>query len=215
MQLIGKIALISVFLLSSFSLKSQLDFKPTSSVRFDMGLPAILETATNRAFRDLMQGLASVSGAYQYTLDNSLSFGAGAQYTLFNVNEFRNNFDLSGNLHIVGLYGRVGVEKYYGSFGVDYGLKVGYTNNFSHTSICLEENGEANVSGGGLYVPEFKISYMINEYSAFAANLSYTFHSFRFTPETVCVDQFPGLSVDDHATRTSYLTFGFGYIYYF
>ena len=212
------IVFVIVLLISfgSFKTTAQADFEPSGSFRVDIGLPATLEAATNGAFRDLMQGLLNVSPSYQYTFPMSLSVALGGRYTLFNVNEFKNNFNLSGNLHIIGGFAKVGREKFYGKLGVDYGLKVGYTRNYSATSICMEETGKASYDEAIFVEPIFSLSYMVDEKNAFTLfNLAYTFHGFRFTPETVCVDVFPGISEDRQRLRTSYLTFGFGYAHYF
>lgn len=207
------------FLASQFNhLVAQVDYEPESSFRVEMGLPAPLEFATNRPFKDLLHGLVNLSVGYQYNLENKATFGFGAKYVLFNVNEFRNNFNLSGTLHLVGAYGRVGYEQYWGNLGLDMGVKVGYMNHFSSTNYCKENFGRASRTEGGMVEPNLSMSLIVgeNENSAFNLfNIAYAFHSFRFTPEMVCVENFPGQDLKSLETRTTYLTFGFGYIYYF
>lgn len=196
--------------------KAQVDYEPETSIRVELGLPAALEVASNRAFKDLLQGLMNLSVGYQRTFENSFSIGFGARYVLFNVNEFRNNFNLSGQLHFVGGFGRVGFEKYFGNLGIDYGLKWGYAYNISNMNTCVELNGKASISEGGFVEPNFSMQYLVNDSNAFTlVNLAYAFHSMRFQPGTVCVDDFPGLSESDVRNRTSYLTLGFGYTHFF
>lgn len=203
-------------LVTNSNIKAQVDYDPEYSLRVELGLPAILEIASNKAFRDLMQGLVNLSVGYQRTLDNKLAFAVGARYVLFNVNEFRNNFDLAGQLHFVGAYGRVGYEKFYGNLGVDFGLKWGYGFNISDMNICQELNGRPSITEGGFVEPNFSMQYLVNDRNAFTLfNIAFAFHSMRFQPQTVCVDNFPGLGESDLSGRTSYLTLGFGYTHFF
>ena len=196
----------------------QVDFEPNSSVRVSLGLPAPLEIATNRPFKDFLHGLVDLSVGYQYDLDSYYTFGLGGKYVLFNVNEFRNNFGLSGTLHLFGAYGRVGYERFWGNLGLDMGVKVGFMNHFSLTNYCKEQLGRANRTEGGFVEPNISMSFIVgeNENSAFDFfNISYAFHAFRFTPEMVCADNFPGQTLESLDVRTTYLTFGFGYTYFF
>src|SRR5690554_8141637 len=110
-QLIFILLLIS----SIFTVNAQAGFSPSSSFKVEIGLP---NNATNYAFRDLMQGLVIVTPSYQYTFENSFSFGAGLRYGFFNVNEFKNNIGMSGGAHIAGVFGKIGQEKYYGNFEI-------------------------------------------------------------------------------------------------
>lgn len=198
--------------LSSYS---QADFKPKASFRADVGLPSMLEVATNKGFRDLMQGMVNVAPAFQYTFDNTIAVGTGFRYTFFNVNEFKNNFEMTGNLHFLGVYGKIGREEYWDKLGVDYGIRVGYNVVLSNTNFCREIHGEPKMTDGGFVEPTFNMSYMINENQAFSYGFGYAFHSLRFSPQTVCVDDFPGISHNNLNARTSYLTFSFGYVFYF
>jgi hypothetical protein len=197
---------------------AQVDYEPDNSLRVEFGLPAPLEVATNRAFKDLLHGLVNVSVGLQHNIKNNATFGIGAKYVLFNVNEFRNNFNLSGTIHLIGAYGRAGYERFWGNLGVDMGLKVGYMNHLSMTNFCEEELGRPKRSEGVFFEPNFSMSLIVgeNENSAFNLfNIAYAFHSFRFTPDMVCVENFPGIESSALNTRTSYLTFGFGYTYFF
>jgi hypothetical protein len=197
---------------------AQVDYEPENSFRVELGLPAPLELATNRPFKDLLHGLINVSVGFQHNLENKATVGFGGKYVLFNVNEFRNNFDLSGTIHLAGAYGRIGYEEFWGNLGLDMGLKVGYMNHFSVTNFCQENLGSPNRTEGGFFEPNISMSLIVgeNENSAFNLfNIAYAIHSFRFTPEMVCVDNFPGQTLESLDVRTSYLTFGFGYTYFF
>ncbi|MCC5923510.1 MAG: hypothetical protein JJT77_06975 [Crocinitomicaceae bacterium] len=192
------------------------DFEPSFSFRAEVGLPAALEVSTNKGFRDLLTGIVNVSPFVQYTMENKFTVGGGLKYTMFNVNEFRNNFDLSGNIHMFSGFIKIGREEFFGKLGVDYGVKFGYGINLFDTNFCREELGRANESYDFMIEPGVSLIYMVNENSAFyIGQLAYAVHSFNFTPDKVCVTNFPGIGPDQLRNRTSYLTFGFGYSYYF
>jgi len=207
---------ISLLVFFSSVVQAQLDFKPKSSFRVEIGLPATLEVATNPAFRDMMQGLVNVAPSFQYTLENTISFGAGLRYTLFNVNEFKNTIDLEGSIQMVGAYARVGSERYWGQLGVDYGVNVGYNYSIAMTNKCQEPGKAPTVNTGWFVEPTFGLSYIVDEKNAWTLiNLKYAIHDFKYQPAVMCVDNFPGFNADEISGRTSYLSFGFGYIHYF
>lgn len=210
------VCFFSINLSINCALAQSNDFEPSLSFRAEVGLPAALELSTNKGFRDLLTGIVNVSPFVQYTLDNKYTIGGGLKYTMFNVNEFRNNFDLSGNIHLLSGFVKFGKEEFFGKLGVDYGVKFGYGINFFDTNFCREELGRANQSYDFMIEPNVSLIYMVNENSAFyIGQLAYAVHSFNFTPDKVCVTNFPGIGPDDLNVRTSYLTFGFGYSYYF
>ena len=188
----------------------------SNALRVEFGLPGALDLSTNKAFRDFMTGIANTSLGYQYAFENSLSIELGAKYVLFRVNEFRNNFDLSGNVHIAGGYLKLGSDKYYSNWGINYGVKVGYAYNFADVNKCIDAKGQAGMTEGWLIEPNFTISYLVDERSSFTIlNLTHMFNKFAFSPNFVCMEDFPAISPDTYRVRTTFFTFGFGYTYYF
>jgi len=188
----------------------------SNALRIEFGLPGALDLSTNKSFRDFMTGIANTSLGYQYVFESSLSLEIGAKYALFRVNEFRNNFDLSGNVHIAGAYFKVGSDKYYSNWGINYGVKVGYAYNIADVNKCHDAIGESGRTEGWLIEPNFTISYLVDERNSFTIlNLTHTFNKFAFSPQFVCMEDFPAIPPDTYRVRTSFFTFGFGYTYYF
>lgn len=188
----------------------------SNALRVEFGLPGSLDLSTNQAFRDYMTGIANTSLGYQYAFENSLSLEVGMKYALFRVNEFRNNFDLSGNLHIAGAYLKVGSDKYYNNWGINYGVKFGYAYNFADVNKCQDSLGRASRTEGWLIEPNFTVSYLVDERNSFTIlNITHTFNQFAFDPSFVCMEDFPGIPLDKLNNRTSFFTFGFGYTFYF
>lgn len=206
--------LLFIFAVSNITV-AQKDFEPTGSLRVDVGLPATLEVATNAGFRDLLTGLLNTAVYYQNTIFGSITLGVGGKYTLFNVNEFKNNIDLEGNIHLLTGFGKIGYERYYGMLGVEYSIRAGYSYNFSSTNFCKEELGRAKMTNSWMIEPGFTLSYVIDERNAWTlCHLSYSFYDFRFNEEFVCVENLPGFNQERLSGRTSFLTFGFGYTHY-
>lgn len=201
------------FLFGLFSMAySQKDFTPNGSFKIEIGLP---NNVTNKAFKELMQGLAIVTPSYQYTFDNSLSIGAGLRYGFFNVNEFKNNIGMNGALHTTGAFIKIGQEKFYGKFGLDYGVRIGYSMNFFATNKNKELHGKPFVDNSGFVEPTIGFGLMASENSSFRLALGYAFHTFKFRPELMGVDKFSGIDPSSLDEITTYFTIGFGYSFYF
>ena len=207
---------LSILLLFTFGLSaiaySQKDFTPNGSFKLEIALP---NNMTNKAFKELMQGLVVLTPSYQYTFDNSFSIGGGFRYGFFNVNEFKNNIGMFGGLHLAGAFLKIGQEKFYGKFGLDYGVRVGYSMNFFATNKNKELLGKPFVNDGGFVEPTIGFSLMASENSSFRLALGYTFNAFKFRPEQMGVDKFSGVDPSTLNVITTYFTIGFGYSFYF
>ncbi|MEX2485153.1 MAG: hypothetical protein WED10_11355 [Brumimicrobium sp.] len=206
------IFLVFLFFLATFHSIGQTEFQPNGSFKVEIGLPNI---ATNAAYKDLMQGLVVVTPSYQHTFDNTFSIGAGLRYSYFNVNEFKNNANISGGMHMAGAFGKIGIEKFYGNFGVDYGVRIGYTMNVSSTNAIIEENGDPYVFDGGFVEPTLGLALMADEKSSFRFAVGYAFHGFVYQPHHIGLDEFSGMNDDNLDVISTYFTVGFGYSYYF
>lgn len=211
-NIMKRLIILSILLSSVLTAQSQVDFDPKGSFKVEVGLP---NNVSNYAFRDLMQGLVVVTPSYQYTFDNTLSVGAGLRYGFFNVNEFKNNIDMAGGMHIAGLFAKVGREKFYGNLGVDYGVRVGYSFNFFDTNKNEELRGKPYVNDGLFVEPTLGLSLMSTEKTSFRLALGYAMHSFEFTPNQLGIEQFSGMDQSKLDKLTSYFTIGFGYSFYF
>jgi hypothetical protein len=207
-----KLIVLLILLGSVFTAQTQIDFVPNTSFKVEVGLPNNL---SNVAFRELMQGLVVITPSYQYTFNNSISLGAGICYGFFNVNEFKNNIEMSGSMHITGVFAKVGSEKFYGNFGVDYGIRVGYSNNFFTTNTNEETRGKPYSNDGMFVEPTLGLALMATEKTSFRLALAYSLHSLKFTPYQMGVSKFTGIDPAQLDRITSFFTIGFGYSYYF
>lgn len=201
-----------IFICSIFVSQAQSTISPRSSFKVQIGLPS---NTSNKAFRSIMQGLVILTPSYQYTFESSLALGAGLRYGFFNVNEFKNNANLSGGMHSVGAFIKVGQEKYFGKFGLDYGLRMGYTFNYFLTNQNKFKNQNPYSNNSFLIEPTISFSLMATEKTSFNFFLAYGVQTFKFRPNQVGLDYFSGISKEDNNQITSYFTIGFGYSYFF
>lgn len=206
--------IIFLFLLGVpfIGMAQQSDFEPKGSFNIEVSLP---NNTSNKAFKELMQGLVVITPHYQYTFSNTISVGGGLYYGYFNINEFKNNIALAGGLHIGGAFVKIGQEKYYGKFGLDYGVRVGYSMNYFITNKNKDLYDRPYNNDGGFIEPILGLSLMSNDNTSFKLALGYTFHNFKFQPHQVGTDQFSGFSQDDFSKISTYFSIGFGYSYYF
>ncbi len=204
--------IFSILIIANTNSFAQTDFAPKGSFKVEIALP---NNATNSAFRDLMQGLVCLTPSYQHTLDNTLSFGFGLRYNYFDVNEFKNTVGLAGGMHTAGVFGKIGQEKFYGNFGVDYGVRIGYSMNFFATNKNEELLGGAYSNDAGFVEPHLGLALTANENTSFRLVLGYAFHGFEFRPNQVGLENFAGVNADQLNAITTYFTIGFGYSYYF
>jgi len=205
------VTLIAFCFLNS-SLAQTDEFQPAGSFKAEIGLA---NNISNEAFRDLMQGLFNITAGYQYTLPSSLSLGAGIRHNYFTVNQFKNNVDLRGGIHFGGIYGKIGIEKYYGQFGIDIGVRGGFNMMFSTTNKCDLTAGGPSLFNGAFIEPVINLGLLADERSSFYLNLTYAIHSFKFEPFHVCEDDFSSYSERGLDNLTSYFVIGFGYSFYF
>ena len=196
-----------------FSNSNAQNISPKASFHVNFGLPI---NTKNEPFKGIMQGLLNTSAHFQYTLDNSLCFGIGANYTYFSLNEFKIAEANKGGILMPSAFVKVGHEKFHSSnFGTDFGLKVGYTMNyFKSDSIVINEDKLRQV--GSLYFePTAGIMLTIDERTTIKFVVGYVIQDFGFRPTLIGLSTDEGFDPTTFETPTQYITVGFGYTHYF
>ncbi len=219
-----KITLIFTCLVLSFSVLSQDDdydydeniyddITPKHSFSLELGLPV---STSNKPYQSIMMGLINFAPYYQFTLQNHLSFGAGVNYSYFRVNEFKVPQKVIGGAHNVGVFGKIGWEKFHSMrFGTTAAVKVGYTQTHFITDLNRTNNG-GPVSIDGIYVePNVGLVLTAGEFISYSLVVGYAFQGYQFKTSHIGIDAKGGFSAKDYAKSTQFLTFGFGFTYYF
>lgn len=189
------------------------DITPKHQFSIDLGLP---NSAVNKPFNSIMQGIVKVSPYYQFTLENGLAFGAGVNYSYLKINPFRINNPITGGMHNMTAYGKIGYEKFHSMrFGTEYALRVGYNQAifFSDSNNVL--NG-GDVVKGALYIePTVAVVLTADEWTSFRFYLGYGFLAHGFAPRDIGESSNMGYNPAEFDKRIQIFSAGFGFTYYF
>ncbi len=198
-----------IFTLSVYA--QDIELKHTFNV--EIGLP---NGMTNKPFANIMQGLVNVNPYYQYTLANGIAFGGGVRYAYFGVNQFRVPQKTLGGMHSFGVFGKVAHEKFYTDrFSGDFGVKVGYTENYFNTDRNKNLGQNPYKVTSVLVEPTAELSLLADEQVSYSLVVSYAFQGFSFKSNMIGLETFGGYDPSQFEKVTSYLTIGFGFTYYF
>jgi len=196
----------------SFPLFSQ-SIEPDDSFTLEIGLP---NAFTNRANKDIMQGLVCIAPQYQYASKSGFAFGLGLHYTYFNVNQFRVNEKVYGGIHSGAAYIKFGHEKFWGEkFGTDIGVKVGYLESYSNTNLLREKEIRFVRTQALVIEPTIAFVLASDVNASYRLIVSYPFYGYSFTPEMIGVSSNSGYTKSELSKSNSFLTIGFGYTFYF
>lgn len=188
------------------------DIIPKHSFTIEVGLPV---STSNKPFQSMMNGLAKVAPYYQFTLKNHLSFGIGANYSYFKANEFRVPEPVTGGIHSAGGFVKVGYEKFHSMrFGTDFGIKGGYTNTLFETNKNRDNGGAQSINC--VYIePTAAVVLTAGEYTSYRFVVGYSIQGYDFIPSQLGINSMGGYTPADFNHTTQYITFGFGFTYYF
>ncbi len=186
---------------------------PKSSFHVNFGLPVNI---ANESFKGIMQGLINSSIHYQYTLDNSLCFGLGLNYSYFTLNEFKIAETNKGGVMMPSGFFKVGHEKFHSSnFGTDVGLKMGYTLNYFKSDTIIANEGKPREVGSLYIEPTVGFMLTIDEKTTIKLAIGYVIQNFGFRPTLIGLASDGAYNPSNFDTITQYLTIGFGYTHYF
>ncbi len=186
---------------------------PKSTINAEVGLPVAI---ANQPFKGMMQGLVHISSHYQYTLDNTLSFGVGGMFSYFTINEFKVPFKITGGMKSVGGFVKIGQEKFHTQqFATDFGVKVGYAYTFFDTSENEKLNQNPMRVESSYICPTIGLVLAADEFTSYRLNISYVMQGFSFLPSHLGFTTNAGYDASKFNRITQFLSVGFGYTYYF
>lgn len=190
------------------------DINPKHSFSLELGLPVM---TSNKASQSMMMGLINFAPFYQFTLQNHLSFGAGVNYSYFRANEFKVPQKVIGGVHNVGAFVKIGHEQFHSMrFGTTAALKLGYAQSYFTTDLNRQKNNGESVAIDGVYVePNFGLVLTAGEFISYCFVVGYAFQGYKFKTSHLGIDSQGGFSAADYNRGTQFMTFGFGFTYYF
>ena len=189
---------------------------PKSSLYVETTIPA---NERNRAFENTMEGLFHGGIGYQRPVWQGLTVGAGVNYSFFKINQFSLSKKIgTGGMHIPGVHVKVGYEKFTTDRVSLYGgIRGGVSSIYVFNDSC-----EANLGGPfQTYVPftellvELNVLTEVASQDAFNINLGYSFYFKEYNAEFLCRQNLSGLPQEYSDGIIRFLSFGFGYKYYF
>lgn len=195
------------------------------SFTFELSLPNAI---ANKPYSEIMQGVASITPVYQYTLKNGLAFGTGVNYAYYTINQFRVTQKIVGGQHHFAAFIKVGHEKFWTErFGTDIGVKIGYSEDYFLSDLLQNNNQKYRRIQGIHFEPviSFVLSSDVN--SSYRFIVGFPFYNFQFRPWTLgdgswvysttgSDNNTPGV-YEESSSDINALSFtvGFGYTYYF
>lgn len=189
------------------------DIVPKHSFHIELGLPV---GTSNKAFQSMLQGMMKFAPYYQFTFQNHISIGAGADYSFFRVDKFRVPEAVTGGIHNVGGFLKVGYEKFHSMrFGTDFGVKVGYSNAFFITDKNKTLLGKPNSINTIFVEPTAAVVLTAGEFTAYKFVVGYMFQGYDYRTQQLGISATGGYKPADLNHATQFMTFGFGFTYYF
>jgi len=213
---VKQIILSFFIVLSFFEVKGQ-KIEPKFTFNVELGLPVAL---ANTPFNDVMQGLVGVSIYQQYSFPFHLNVGLGARYSLFTIDEFAVPDFVNGSMHTTGAFLKVGYDKFITEiFAIDFGVKLGYSLNFSSTRENDAEGDiikRTNLQNESIHIePTLGLILLADEKTSFRFTIGYDIQGTGFSPRFIGLNSDSNWDPNRYNSPTQYLVVGFGFTYYF
>ena len=165
---------------------------------------------------NIMQGLVTSNVYLQRSFQSHFNLGFGGKYTYFVIDEFSVSEVIRGGIHSAGAFVKFGYDKFYNDqFAMDFGLKLGYNENFylSDKNKALGLNPARN--SAFLIEPTVGLILSVDRKNSYRLNIGYTIQDYGFQPMQLGMTSNLNFDESQLTVRTQFLFVGFGYTYYF
>ena len=209
-----KYLLLIVISIASTHLFSQ-EESGKSSFTLEIGMPPVLG---NQSFKGVVKPIVYLSPFLQRKIKNEFSLGFGFHYTYWQINEFKVPVSepVKGGIHNLGIYLKPSYEKYYSDlFGIDFGVKIGYSQTYFKTDFNDSLYGKAQKVEGLHISPTLGFLFKDEEGDAYRFTLGYHLQGFGYSPNRIGVSTFSGYDPNKFSNLLNYIVVGFGYTHYF
>ena len=208
-----KLLFISLLLLGATFKGNSQKINPGYTFNVELGLPS---ATSNESFDDIMQGLVTANVYGQYTFPFHLNVGAGLKYSYFAVNQFSVPTPVFGGIHSGGAFVKVGYDKFYSNrFAMDYGVKIGYMDNFMLTDVNKTIGAHPVHVQSVVVEPTVGFILTADERNSYRLNIGYTIYGYGFQPTMLGLESNGAYQNDNLNNATQYFFVGFGYTFYF
>lgn len=205
--------LSTIVLILGICFGSHSQIVPKYTFNIELGLPV---ATGNKPFNDIMQGLVAVSTYGQYSFPFHLNAGVGIHYSYFTINEFSVPSPVFGGVHSGSAFVKVGWDKFHNDrFATDFGVKVGYTQNYFTTDLNKENDVNPVMIQSSFTEATASFILSADSRNSYRWIVGYGIQGFGFQPKNIGLTSNEGYDPDSFNKLTQYLVVGFGYTYYF
>jgi hypothetical protein len=191
----------------------QIEPKHTFTMEIGMPIPV-----SNQVFKGIMKSIVSISPYYQYRMKNSLTFGAGVNYTYLQIDKFKvpTAEPAKGGVQSGSFFLKVGHEKFHNEqFATDLGVKVGYTQTYFTTNYNDSIYGKPLQVNSITITPTLGLILSVDEFSSYRLTLGYAINGYGFSPQRLGIHTNAGYDPSKFSKLTQCFIVGFGYTHYF
>lgn len=189
-------------------LLGQQEGEPTSSaIKLDFKLPTAI---SNHSFKTILSGLADVDLNYTYHFEKlKLNAGIGVKYGYWNVESANFSNDVvTGRLEILSPFLNIGYrsvlsEKTF----LDIEFNGGYGSIFTSSNKCTDRYKQNTF----IVTPKVSLYLRGTDLLYFGLNASYTYMGAEFTPDNLCMQDFPAGNDSFNQGNYQYFSVGFGF----
>ena len=210
-----KSVFIYIFWLTSVNVNGQ-HFEPKGVIAVDISIPT---NERNVAFERTMEGLFHGGIGYQHSVWKGFAVGAGVNYSFFKANQFSLKQTIGrGGLHLPGVHLKLGYEKFTTDrFSFYGGVRGGLASAIVVNDSCKLNTGKSFQALSPFLELQFEITVLTEQNSpdGFNINLGYSFYFNEYNASYLCRHQLPGIIDEDTNGILRFLSFGFGYRFYF
>ena len=186
---------------------------PKWTLNVELGLPTSI---ANQPFDDIMQGLVSSSLYGQYSFPFHLNIGLGVKYTLMQINEFRVQTPVRGQMQTGAAFLKIGWDKFHNDrLATDVSVKIGYAQTYFNTDLNKGLGVNPVQFDRILIEPTAALILSADERNSYRWSLGYCINGFGFSPRHLGLQDDGGYNTDNFNKLTQYLVIGFGYTFYF
>lgn len=204
---------VLIFLILIQPVQAQDVFIPKTTFQVELALP---NSIINKPFRDIMQGLGSLSLYGQYSFPFHVHLGAGVKYSLFLVNEFSVPSPVYGNLQSGTAFLKVGYDQFHTErFATDVGVKIGYSEHFFDTDLNKKNGNNPLRINSPTVEGTIGLVLSTDERNSYRLVLGYGVHGYGFKPEYIGLPSNEGYDPKEFKRLSQYFILGFGYTLYF
>ena len=187
-----------------------------SSFTFEVGMPPVFG---NESFKGIVKPIVYLSPFYQRKLKGDFALGFGVHHTYWQINEFKVPVTepVEGGIHNIGIYLKPSFEKNYSDFfGIDFCVKIGYSQTYFNTDINDSLYG-GNQQVEGLHVAPTMGFVFKNEEenNAYRFTVGYHIQGVAYSPSRLGLSTKSGYDPAKFSNPLNYLVVGFGYTHYF